>query len=280
MIVRKAYRFRIYPDATQEELFRRTIGCCRLVYNLCLEQKKLEWERSQPRKLTAYDQINEVPVLKREFDFLKEAPANSLQQTILDLHKAFKNFFEGRAGFPSFRKKGQNDSFRYPDPKQIKIEGERIFLPKAGWTRIVVHRPIIGKMKNVTVSAVAGDWFLSIQVEQHDVSLIPVNRGVEIGIDLGGVQPIVLSEGTVIDLPRTTSADRKRLADVQRVVARRQKGSRNRAKARRRVARLQASAAAERRRAQGNNDDRQESRRHSHRGPEGRSDDQERQRHG
>jgi putative transposase len=96
MIVRKAYRFKIYPDATQEELFRRTIGCCRLVYNLCLDQKKLERERSEPRKLTAYDQINELPELKREFDFLKEAPANSLQQTILDLHKAFKT--SSRAG--------------------------------------------------------------------------------------------------------------------------------------------------------------------------------------
>lgn len=59
----------------------------------------------------------------------------------------------------------------------------------------------------------------------------PVNRGVEIGVDLGGVQPIVLSNGTVIDLPRTTTADRKRLADAQRVVERRQKGSPNRLKA-------------------------------------------------
>jgi putative transposase len=62
------------------------------------------------------------------------------------------------SGYPTFRKKGQNDAFRYPDPKQIKIEGERIFLPKAGWTRIVVHRPIVGKVKNVTVSTIAGDW--------------------------------------------------------------------------------------------------------------------------
>lgn len=210
-----------------------------------LEQKKLEWERSQPRKLTAYDQINEVPVLKREFDFLKEAPANSLQQTILDLHKAFKNFFESRAGFPKFRKKGQNDAFRHPDPKQVKIEDSRIFMPKSGWTRMVMHRPIVGNVKNVTVAAVAGDWFVAIQVE-HEVAVVPVNRGTEIGIDLGGVQPIVLSDGTVIDLPRTTTADRNRLADAQRVVARRHKGSRNRAKARQRMARLQAACARQR----------------------------------
>lgn len=245
MLVRKAYKFRIYPDGTQEELFLRTIGCCRLIFNLCLDQKKLERERSNPRKLYQFDQIKELTALKAEFDFLREVPHHPLVQTVMDLHKAFTNFFEGRAGFPAFRRKGQNDSFRYPDPKQIKIEDDRIFLPKAGWTSMVMHRPIIGKVKNVTVSVIAGDWFASIQVE-HDLAVVPLNRGVEIGIDLGSVQPIVSSDGTVIGLPRTTSADRKRLANAQRVVARRTKGSRNRAKARRRVARLQAGYARRR----------------------------------
>lgn len=245
MLVRKAYKFRIYPDGTQEELFLRTIGCCRLIFNLCLDQKKLERERSNPRKLYQFDQIKELTALKAEFDFLREVPHHPLVQTVMDLHKAFTNFFEGRAGFPAFRRKGQNDSFRYPDPKQIKIEDDRIFLPKAGWTSMVMHRPIIGKVKNVTVSVIAGDWFASIQVE-HDLAVVPLNRGVEIGIDLGSVQPIVSSDGTVIGLPRTTLADRKRLANAQRVVARRTKGSRNRAKARRRVARLQAGYARRR----------------------------------
>lgn len=96
MLLRKAYRFRIYPDAEQEVLFRGTIGCCRLVYNLCLDQKKLERERSNPRKLSAFDQMKELTALKCEFELLKEAPNHPLQQAIHDLHKAFKNFFEGR----------------------------------------------------------------------------------------------------------------------------------------------------------------------------------------
>lgn len=238
MLVHKAYIFRIYPDATQEELFLRTIGCSRLVYNLCLDQKKLERERSYPRRLTAFDQMKELTSLKREFSFLKEPPSQTLQQAIHDLQKAFKNFFEGWAGFPIFRKKGQNDAFRYPDAMQIRIEEDRIFLPKAGWTEMVMHRPIVGTVKNVTVSVVAGDWFVSIRVE-HAVAVVPINSGVEIGIDLGGVQPIVLSDGTVINLPRTTTA-------AQRIAARRTKGSQNRAKAQRRVARLQAKFARRR----------------------------------
>jgi hypothetical protein len=173
MLLRKAYRFRIYPDASQEELFRRTIGCCRLVYNLCLDQKILERERSKPRKLTQFDQIKELTGLKEQLEFLYDVPHHPLVQSAMDLHKAFANFFEGRAGFPTFRKKGQNDSFRYPDPK--KFEKDRIFLPKAGWTRVVLHRPIVGKVKNVTVSTVAGKWFASVQTE-HEAQ-IPVNRG-------------------------------------------------------------------------------------------------------
>jgi putative transposase len=245
MLQHKAYKFRIYPSAAQEELFRRTIGCCRLVYNLCLDQRKLERERSHPRKLTQFDQIKELTALKYDAEFLREVPHHPLVQSIMDLHKAFKNFFEGRAGFPKFRRKGENDSFRYPDAKQFKIEESRIFLPKAGWTEMVVHRPVQGKVKHVTVSEVAGDWFVSIQVE-HEVASVALNSGIEIGIDLGGVQPIVLSDGTVIDLPRTTTADRKRLGNAQRVVARRTKGSHNRAKAQRRVARLQARYARRR----------------------------------
>lgn len=112
MLLRKAYRFRIYPDVDQEDLFRRTIGCCRLVYNLCLDHKILERKRCNPRKLTAYDHMKELTALKREFDFLYEVPNHPLQQAVHDLHKAFTNFFEGRAGFPTFRRKGQNDSFR------------------------------------------------------------------------------------------------------------------------------------------------------------------------
>jgi hypothetical protein len=280
MLVHKAYKFRIYPDATQEELFLRTIGCCRLVYNLCLDQKKLERERSNPWRLTAFDQMKELTSLKREFSSLKEPPSQTLQQAIHDLHKAFKNFFEGRAGFPTFRKKGQNDAFRYPVAKQISIEEDRIFLPKAGWTEMVMHRPIVGEVKNITVSVIAGDWFVWIQVE-HAVAVVPINRGVEIGIDLGGVQPIVLSDGTVIHLPRTTTADRKRLADAQdRGPADEGVSQPGESPAQSGQVAGQVCTAQEGRRAQGNHDARQEPRRHRHRGPKGQGDDQKRQRYG
>ena len=246
MIHRKAYRFRIYPRPEQEDLFRRTIGCCRLVYNLCLDQLQLERHRSNPRKLNAVSQINELKDLKREVEWLKDVPHHPLQQAIRDLQRAFTNFFEGRARYPTFRRKGENESFRYPDPKQIKQEEERIFLPKAGWVELVQHRPVEGEIKNATVSVISGDWFVSIQVEQ-EVAEPALNHGPSVGVDLGVEQPITLSDGTVFVLPRVTPYERCRLAAAQKSVARRRKGSKNRAKALRRVARLQAKLARRRR---------------------------------
>jgi putative transposase len=128
----KAFRYRLYPTSEQERLIARTVGCCRLVYNLCLEQRKLNWHRSNPLRISAYDQIKELPALKDCADFLREVPNHALQQSIIDLEKAFTNFFDGRAAYPKYRKKGDRESFRYPDPAQFKIASERIFLPQAG----------------------------------------------------------------------------------------------------------------------------------------------------
>jgi putative transposase len=96
MLQRKAYKFRIYPDAKQEELFRQTVGCCRLVYNLCLARKKME-SCNKPRH-SKFDQIKELTGLKEQFDFLYDVPHHPLQQAVYDLHAGFKNMFEGRAG--------------------------------------------------------------------------------------------------------------------------------------------------------------------------------------
>lgn len=92
MLQRSAYRFRAYPDPEQASLFRRTAGCCRLVYNVCLER-----QRSDPRRITAAGQMKELKDLKAAAPFLRQVPHHPLQQAIRDLDRAFLNFFEGRA---------------------------------------------------------------------------------------------------------------------------------------------------------------------------------------
>src|SRR5262249_1392890 len=82
-----------------------------------------------------------------ETPWLKDAPVHPLQHTLKDLERAYKNFFAKRSAFPKFKKKGQRDSFRYPDPKQFKLDqaSGRIFLPKLGWVRLRFSRPVLGR---------------------------------------------------------------------------------------------------------------------------------------
>jgi putative transposase len=225
-----AYKFRIYPDEAQAQLFRRTIGCCRVVYNACLEQKRLERHRSEPRRLTAVDQNKQIGDLKAELPWMKDVPHHCLQQAVIDLHKAFANFFEGRAAYPKPRRKYHNESFRYPDPKQIMFRPGEIFLPKARWVKIVAHREIVGTVKNVTVSLSGNHWYASIQVDREVEEPI-VRDTVEVGGDLGVVHGLVLSDGTVYDLPRMTDKEKRKEENLQRIISRRKKGSRNRSNA-------------------------------------------------
>ena len=232
----------------QEALFRQTVGSCRMVYNLCLEQRRLEWHRSAPRRLTAYDQIKELPALKGEAPWLRDVPNHPLQQAIVDLGEAFKNFFEGRAKFPQFRKRGDRDSFRYPDPKQFKIEPQRIFLPKAGWVSWAQHRPIEGNPKTATVGRKGDWWYVSIQCKIEKVELpIKANLSYAVGLDLGVAKPIVMSTGKVVMLPRTSDEEFRRLASLQQRLARRkQEATKNRRKAQRAVAQYHAKLARRR----------------------------------
>jgi putative transposase len=270
MLLRKACRFRIYPDAAWEELFRRTIGCCRLAYNFVFgpEDPRVGAEPTTEAHAVRSDQRTDKSQGAARLPLRSSAssvgaggdrPAQGVCEPL-----------RGTCRLSDIPKEGQNDSFRYPDPKQIKIEEDRIFPPKAGWTRLVMHRPIKGKVKNVTVSAVAGDWHVSAQVEKE--TDVPVNRGPAVGIDLGSAQPIVLSDGTVIDLPRATPA----ASGSQPRGGGSAAGGRARAIARRQNAK-RPGCGLEPPAAQGNHDHRQEPRRGRHRGPQSPSHDQDRQ---
>ncbi len=237
------YKYRVYPDERQERLFRRTVGSCRFVYNLFLEQKKLEWGRSAPRRLTQIDQIKQIPEAKGHFPFLKEAPNHCLQQAVIDLHKAYSNFFKGNARYPKPRRKFQNESFRFPDPTQIKFREGAIFLPKAGWVILVLHRPYHGTVKNVTVSLSGDHWYVSVQTEREiedpvDLSANP--DALELGGDLGVINALVLSDGTVYDLPRMTDKEKRREAALSKKVSRKKKGSKNRLRAQRKLRQFKA----------------------------------------
>ncbi|MDM3591433.1 RNA-guided endonuclease InsQ/TnpB family protein, partial [Proteus mirabilis] len=119
-----------------------------------------------------------------ETQWLKEAPSQPLQQSLKDLERAYKNFFQKRTAFPRFKKRGKNDAFRYPQGVKLDQSNSRISLPKLGWMRYRNSREVVGEVRNVTVSQSCGKWYVSIQTEyeatepQHESTSI-------VGLDAG-----------------------------------------------------------------------------------------------
>lgn len=165
----QAFKYELRPNGEQERKMRRFAGSCRFVYNQALGLQKERYQAGDKklgyvemcRQLTAWRNSPETP-------WLKDAPVHPLQQALKDLQRACTNFFAGRAGLPRFRKKTRGDRFRYPDPKQIKLDQDnsQIFLPKLGWLRYRNGRQVLGVVKNVTVSQSGGQWSISLQTER------------------------------------------------------------------------------------------------------------------
>jgi len=262
MLELKAFRLRLYPTSEQFSLMDRIAGCCRVVYNTGLEQRR--WFARPGRNITYASQAGELQEFKQEFPWLTEAPYHCLQQSLVDLESAYKNFWAGRAGAPQRKKRGENDSFRFPDPTQVMLEGNlhvadnkrtrslknaTLKLPKLGVVQCVLHRSIANgaTVKSVTVSRDGLHWYASVMIEQTIQE--PVRRQHEpvVGIDLGIAQPVVLSTGEKFTLPKAKKGDLDHQAKLQQSISRKQKGSRNRYKAIKKLAAFKSHQARVRR---------------------------------
>jgi putative transposase len=134
----QAFKFELRPSGAQRQQMRRFAGSCRFVYNKGLALQKARFDAGE-RKLNYAGLCKQLTQWRSETEtsWLKEAPTHPLQQALNDLDRAYTNFFATRADLPRFKKKGRHESFRYPDPKQIKLDpmNSRLFLPKLGWLR-------------------------------------------------------------------------------------------------------------------------------------------------
>jgi len=183
----QAYKYELIPDGQQKRSMSRFAGSCRFVYNKALALQK-EYYESQGKK-HSYSALCKLLTQWRasfETPWLCDSPSQALQQSIKDLERAYDNFFAKRADFPRFKRKGVRDSFRYPQPQQIKLDepNSRLFLPKLGWMRYCNSRNIQGQVRNATVSLRAGKWFVSIQTEREVDQPLPEATSA-IGIDVG-----------------------------------------------------------------------------------------------
>jgi len=225
MIICQAYKFRLKTNSNIEQKLVHFAGCCRFVWNKALEL--IKYRLAHHRPILWYNDLAHLLKLwkkSEEYGFLSKAHSQILQQTLKDLEKAIKSAFTPNNGinFPKFKKKYLNDTFRYP--QGVKIEGNRIYLPKIGWICFYKSREIEGKIKQVTVKREFKFWFVSIVVEKE---IFPAKRTDNpVGIDLGVKNICTLSSGEYIE-PLDLSKLEKKLVREQRRLSRKKKFSKN-----------------------------------------------------
>ncbi len=232
----QAFKSELMPNGEQKQDMRRFSGARRFVYNRALEIQKSNYAAGG--KFIGYFAMTKQMIeWKKEFPWLNESPSQTLQQALKDAERAFKNFFEKRAGFPRFKKRGAGDSFRFPQGFEIDQANSRIKLPKLGWVRYRNSREILGTAKNITVSQSSGKWFVSIQTEREVEQPIPTATSA-IGIDMGVVRFATMSDGTHLEPLDSFKKHEQRLKKYQRRMCRKVKFSKNWHKAKRKVQKI------------------------------------------
>ena len=230
MIIRKAFRYRLYPTAEQEQALAVQFGQARFIWNWALALRKAAYKETG-KGIGYYELKRRVTALKYQAgtEWLREAACQVLQAKIQDLERAYKNFFEKRARLPSFKSKRDGQSIRYPN--RFKLDENSTYLPKVGWVNTKFHRPLEGRPKNITVSKTkTGKYFVSIQCEVETAE--QPAKSSEIGIDLGVKSFLATSEGWKRDNPRHLQQAEKKLKRLHRQLSRRVKGSAGRERAR------------------------------------------------
>ena len=230
--MKRAHKIRIYPNNVQQTMLLKHCGCSRLAYNVCLAK----WNEDYQAGITHnYFSIKKwFNMIKGEqYPFVYEVSKWACEAAIADLNSAFTKMYRGQNEHPKFHKRGVHDSFRI-DGSVVKINGEMLSLPKGLFIRMAEplrYEPT--KIYNVTITTRAGLWFASVQCEIPDSEN---QAGGMVGIDLGLKSQAVLSDGTVYPNLGIRKRFVRRIAHAQRSLARKQKGSANRAKARKKLA--------------------------------------------
>ena len=230
----KAFKYRLYPTAPQADKINQNIGCARFVYNQLLDDRiKVYKETKQRSKKTYCD-------LKKEYAFLKEADSCALLSAKDNLNVAYDKFFkEPLAGFPKFKSKHKCrwSYTTYNTNSTVRFDGNRLRLPKVGYVRVVEHRRIEGRIIKATISHErSGEYYASVLCEIEQPEPLPATDKV-VGIDLGLHDFIVCSDGERVEAPKYFRKSEQKLARIQRVFSRTQKGSNGHEKARVKVAR-------------------------------------------
>ena len=244
---KRAYQYRFYPTSEQEQTLARTFGCARFVYNWALRLRTDAYYQDQQR-LGYHDTSAQLTLLKKRMTWLHEVSSVPLQQALSHLDRAFRNFFAGRAKYPTFKTKHGEQAATYV-ASAFTWNGTSLTLAKMDapldihWSRPLPDgcRPTIVTVRKDS----AHRYFVSILIEEAIKPLPLMNK--QVGLDLGLKSMVITSDGHTYGNPKFFHQEEKKLARAQRRLAKKKKGSQNRAKARRKVARLHANIADRRR---------------------------------
>lgn len=243
----RGYTYALRPTQAQLDQLGQFAGVCRLIWNLALEQRINHWrqyQRATGDNLNYVTQARQLKDLRAEFDWIAAVSQTAQTRTLKSLDTAFLRFFRKQGGFPNFKHKGVNDTFSFAG-REIAVEAinrrwGRVRLPKIGWVRFRLTRPIEGNIREATVTKTAIGWQVSIGcLIDRDSS----DNGMSVGIDRGVAVPLMLSDGASYMLPHEIEALEKRHRKAQRVASRRKRGSNRWLKAINRAAKLKAKQA-------------------------------------
>lgn len=258
---------KLYPNAAQAELLRRSCGCRRWVYNHFLTLQRQQYQdkmdgKSEHGYISYFDMCRQLTKLKSapEYSWLLEVNSHALQQSLKDLESAFKRFFTGKSRFPAYKRKGLGDSFRSPDYCAVSADFKHIRLIKLGWIRcrgLRVARltdstgePTFISVQSVTVKAVADHFEASVLFRVPEPPAATHLRPcTSVGVDVGVAKPLATSDDAGdVNTYGTLIRDRLRRHDryvkkLQRKLARQVKGSKSRQRTKNKIARAHRHAA-------------------------------------
>ena len=245
MGMRKTFKYRLYPNKQQQRLLEQQVEECRWLYNHLLAVRREAWEQQQ-ESVRLYDQQATLPALKAERPTLAAVQSQVLQNVAVRIDLAFQAYFRRvrtgeTPGYPRFRGKGRYVSITYPQvPVGCKLDAEarRLRLHGIGEVKILLHRPLEGTPKTATISrSSTGKWYACFSCECAEPALLP-ETGQQVGIDVGLKTFATFSTGEEVANPRFFRVEEQALAKTQRAHSKLEKGTSERARHRRVVARV------------------------------------------
>lgn len=234
------YKFRLYPNKEQKRQLDKTFGCCRFVHNYFLGQRIKSYQETG-KSPNGYQQKKMLPALKKENPWLGEVDSQALAQVVLNLDKAFQNFFrrtksKEKPGFPKFKSRRSHRQ-SYKTTQHIKVSQNAVKVPKISPIKCRVDREVEGRILSATIiKNPSGIYFISLCCEIEDKESLP-KTGAIVGIDLGLKHLAITSDGFKYPNHKYLAKSEKKLIKLQRQFSRKKKGSKNREKARIKLAR-------------------------------------------